>query len=602
MPAIAAEVSLDLRYEVIVNGSPLGDLEQITSITVEQSLYLPDVCSVSLIDGGEPALDPKAVFFHIMDDDLFPIGSELQVKLGYWAGTLGSVFAGEVAAVELEVGEDGRAITTIRAYNRAHRLHHGRQSRSFLTMSDSDIVSRVAASASLEARVDATDEVHDYVLQYNQTDWEFLRERAARNGYELFVTGRILHFRKPRDGETLGPQQDLWNNLQRIHVKLSAAEQVGEVVVRAWDVTTKKAIVGSAITGTRAPAIGEKRPGSQFAKNFGESKVYVVDRPVASQAEAQSLAQAIYNELDAALVEGEGTCAGDAGIVPGITLNLSTLGTRLSGTYYVTAVVHSAVGGVYTTTFTIGGRPAGGLYESLHGGSGGSRTPPSVVIGVVTDNADSLGRVKVQFPWLDATEVSAWARLASPMAGQERGLFCLPEVNDEVLVAFDHGDPARPFVLGALWNGVDAPPMTGAGAVGSSLVNKRLWKTRAGHLITLDDTAGAEKITIVDKTTKNAITIDSATNTISIEADGDVAVTAKGNVSISATGDAMVKAQNATVAAQQNVSVTADASLAMVSKGEVSIEGTTVSIKANATLTVDGGGVLGLKGAVVNIN
>ena len=83
-----------------------------------------------------------------------------------------------------------------------------------------------------------------------------------------------------------------------------------------------------------------------------------------------------------------------------------------------------------------------------------------VVIGIVTNNNDpkSQGRIKVKFPWLDQKYESEWARLASPMAGKNRGLYCLPEVEDEVLVMFEHGDVRRPYILGALWNGKDAPP------------------------------------------------------------------------------------------------------------------------------------------------
>src|SRR2546426_9457473 len=78
-----------------------------------------------------------------------------------------------------------------------------------------------------------------------------------------------------------------------------------------------------------------------------------------------------------------------------------------------------------------------------------------VVAGIVTNNEDpdGLGRVKIRFPWLSEDNESWWARIAAPMAGKERGAYFLPEVDDEVLVAFEHGDVNFPYVLGALWNG-----------------------------------------------------------------------------------------------------------------------------------------------------
>ena len=113
-----------------------------------------------------------------------------------------------------------------------------------------------------------------------------------------------------------------------------------------------------------------------------------------------------------------------------------------------------------------------------------------LVVGVVTNNQDpdGLGRVKVRFPWLSDDEESHWARIAVPMGGKERGTYFLPEVDDEVLVAFEHGSPSFPYVLGALWNGKDVPPTTNDDGKN----NLRLIKSRSGHVIKLNDEDGKE--------------------------------------------------------------------------------------------------------------
>jgi uncharacterized protein involved in type VI secretion and phage assembly len=83
-----------------------------------------------------------------------------------------------------------------------------------------------------------------------------------------------------------------------------------------------------------------------------------------------------------------------------------------------------------------------------------------VVIGLVTNVSDpsQQNRIKVHFPWLDDNHESDWIRIATMMAGNGRGSMFLPEVNDEVLVAFEHGDVRFPYVVGFLWNGQDSPP------------------------------------------------------------------------------------------------------------------------------------------------
>jgi len=180
-----------------------------------------------------------------------------------------------------------------------------------------------------------------------------------------------------------------------------------------------------------------------------------------------------------------------------------------------------------------------------------------VTVGIVTNNQDpdGLGRVKVKLPWLSEEHESHWARLLTPMAGPERGLYCLPEVDDEVLVAFEHGQVEFPYVLGALWNGQDKPPEQNDDGQN----NKRTLKSRSGHLITLDDTKDQEQIIIRDKTGKNEIVIDSQNNALSIRVEGDLTIEAKGKISLkSSQGDVAIEGKNLSLQAQQNCELKAN--------------------------------------------
>ena len=147
-----------------------------------------------------------------------------------------------------------------------------------------------------------------------------------------------------------------------------------------------------------------------------------------------------------------------------------------------------------------------------------------VVVGIVTNNEDpeKLGRLKVKFPWLSDQDESNWARIATPMAGNERGIYFLPEINDEVLIIFEQGDVRFPYIIGALWNGKDKPPLTNENGQN----DVRVIKSRSGHLIRLNDEQGKETIEIIDKTGKNSIVLDTAANSIAIAADGDITLSA----------------------------------------------------------------------------
>jgi phage protein D len=498
LPHFAATVDLKINGSEVASDQAL----RLSEVSVEQSLHLPSMCLIWLHDVGT---DPTtATFFDMLDQDVFSIGAELELGLGRDEDPE-TVFSGEITAVELEAVNNQTPRILVRAYDRSHRLHRGLHSRSFVNMSDSDIVAKIAQEVGLSASSDSTDTVHDYVFQYNLSNWEFLRQRAARNGFECYVDGRTLHFARPRNGQQLGPDQRLWDNLLDVHIKMTSSFQASSVVVRAWDIKAKQAIVGTASSGSMAPKIGESRTGQAIAADFGDATVYTVNQPLDSQSEANTLASALYDDLDGTFVEADGTCLGDASLKAGMTVKFPTLGERLSGEYYLTSVVHTVRSdATYTTSFVISGRRSQSLYDVIHSSDSGSGLP-NAVVGLVTNNTDpdGMGRVKVKFPWLDDSEESWWARPATPMAGASRGMFFLPEVNDEVLVAFEHGDITRPFILGGLWNGQDAPPKTNTEVVGSSKVNERILKTRAGHTISLDDTEGSEKITISDKTDNN---------------------------------------------------------------------------------------------------
>jgi uncharacterized protein involved in type VI secretion and phage assembly len=191
------------------------------------------------------------------------------------------------------------------------------------------------------------------------------------------------------------------------------------------------------------------------------------------------------------------------------------------------------------------------------------------VVGIVTNNSDpdGFGRVKVKFPWLSDADESYWARIAVLMAGNDRGSYFLPEVEDEVLVVFEQGDVRFPYVIGALWNGKDKPPADNADGKN----NVRLIKSRSGHLIKLNDEDGKETIEIIDKSTKNSIVIDTGSNTITITADKDIVLAAP-------QGTIKLDAQKIEAKSSADAKLEAGAGMDVKASGTLNIKGATVNI------------------------
>ncbi len=543
MPAVIP--LLPQLYLTIGGNEVPGDLsEAIARVEVDMHLYLPDMFVIEVHDEG----------FRWIEHPLVRIGQQVEITgrpSEDEQRTSTPLFKGEIVSIEAEYPESGVPTLVLRGYDLSHRLHRGRKVRSFTQMTDSDIAARIAQERGLGADVDSTRHVHEHLYQENLSDYEFLARRARALGFVFQVEERKLCFRKPASVALPPVELDYRSTLLDFRPRVTTSAQVSKLNVRGWDPAAKRAIVGEASSADyRTAQLGWERRGSQFASQaFGEADSAVSDEPVASQAEGEEFAVARLSHLWSADVHAEGEATGNAKIRAGTVVKVQGVGERFGGEYFVTHARHTFEGdGRYRTTFTVGGYGSDTTADLLLDGASrieqhAGGVTRGVVVGVVTQNKDPQGqaRVKVKFPWLADDAESHWARLAMPMAGPSRGFLTVPEVNDEVLVAFEHADFNRPYIIGSLWNGVDKPPIE---AVTGSGVDHRMWKTRAGHLIHFEDTPGKEKIEVIDKSTGNKVVIDTASNTIEISATTKIKLSAQ---EVEIDGKASVKISGAMI-------------------------------------------------------
>jgi uncharacterized protein involved in type VI secretion and phage assembly len=210
-----------------------------------------------------------------------------------------------------------------------------------------------------------------------------------------------------------------------------------------------------------------------------------------------------------------------------------------------------------------------------------------VLTGLVTkiDDDQNLGRVKVKFPQLSDDLETHWCRLVSTGGGKERGIQFIPEVGDEVLVLgpnmFDL------FVLGGLWSSVDLPPYKSSDAASARDVKKRVIRSRTGHEILLDD-GDQPGITIVDSSKNNKVHIDTSSNSLTAEVDGDITIKSK-------TG-------SITLDAKMGLTANAGTDLSMKGTASATIEGTgNATLKSTGSVRVEGGANASLSAATVSL-
>ena len=526
---------------------------------VESSLRLPEMCTLVLHDANAS----------YTNHDTFALGAALEVGVSDEQGRGNRpIFKGEITSLEPVYGEGMVVELTVRAYDRSHRLHRGVITRAFVNIRDSEIAQQIAQSAGLQAEVDPTSIVHKHVYQDGLTNMAFLRERARAIGYAVYVRDQTLYFKAAaRPPEAIALE---WGKeLRSFKPVMTLSHQVNEAQVKGWDLTSKREIIGRAVQSRAHPEIGESRAGGEVAQSaFGDASELAVSALAANQEEADKLAQALLDKHTSIFVQAEGICYGQPELKAGSLVNLSSLGTRFNGKYVVSSAVHEwDTRRDYITRFTVRGEGGETLRELL-GVATPARHQWAAMTGIVTNNndPDGLGRVKVKFPWLDSEIESDWARIVSPGAGDSRGLYCLPEVNDEVLVVFEQGEIGRPVVIGGVWNGVDKPPAAVSDVQQNGNVVQRMFTSRKGHKIVIHEeneasitieTAGGHQIVLDDDSGKilvkskggQELSIDDSgsqvlvkgSGTVEIEANTNLAIKANGNMNLEASGNVTIK-------------------------------------------------------------
>jgi uncharacterized protein len=349
MPAgSGGTLALTPEVRVRVHGQDLpaeaaGDL---LAVEVHEDLDTPSMFTFRLINW-----DMNKLQVTWSDAALFSPGNEVEIQMGY-LGQLQVLLRAEITGLEPEFNADDMPTVTVRGYDRRHRLLRGRRSQSFLKMKDSDIAAKIASDVGLASKTDPTRVELEYVAQHNQTDLEFLQDRAARLGFEVVVDDKTLLFRARKNASHAALHLDPTIDLLDFSPRLSTMGQVTEVKVRGWDPRAKHSVEGKA--STQATKMAGTKSGPEAARTaFGAASVAVVDRPIFSQAEADQIAEGRFNTLALTYVVGDGACQGNPGVRAGTVVTLSGLGKRFSGDYYVTATQHTFSSQGYRTVFTV---------------------------------------------------------------------------------------------------------------------------------------------------------------------------------------------------------------------------------------------------------
>lgn len=496
------------------------------SLTIESSLHMPDMAVIVLRD-NTPLSTGGSAFRFVDKPDQFVNGNTMSITVRVGNHIEQKVFDGEIVEVEASLHSHGQRLV-VRGFDRLHKLARGTYTRTFQNVTDMDVVKKIASEVRLKPKVGKANFVHDYVLQANQTNLDFLRERAIALGYLLFVEGEELNCVPMESMGHAGVFQ--WGvNLLEFNPRTSSIGQAKTTTLRSWDPERKQAVISSTGKGKgepEAPAAGEEDLAADYT---------LTNRVIHKEKYAELVATGTADERRQKFVEATGTVGGFPSLTAGMTVDIKGVSTRFEGRYTVSAVTHNfRTTHGYTTDFVISGMRAPDVAQTLAAAQK-QNVQQGLAIGLVTNNNDpkNQGRVKVKFPWLSDKHESNWARVSSLGAGAQRGASWIPEVDDEVLVGFEQGDIHHPYIIGGLWNGKDKQPEPTSKLVKNGKTVRRVLYSRTGHKVTLDDSDESPGISIEDRN-GNIIEIDTRTNRLTIKMNGDVNIEAATQMNLKA--------------------------------------------------------------------
>lgn len=566
-------------FTISADGTPIKPEYQVQSVVVDRTFNRIASAEIAILDG-----DPAIQDFPASNAGEFVPGTEIEIEAGYH-GDEELLFKGVVVRHGVQASRYRPSVLRVECRDAAVKLTVGRKTGYFYDETDADIIEGICSDAGLDSDVDATSATHQTMVQYYATDWDFVVTRAEANGHLVLTRDGMVEVRAPDPSSSPVLVLGYGGNVLEFEAVVDARDQLKAVQSFAWSPADQELVEIEASD----PSVVS--PGNLDADDLAavvdidalqlRHGGSLGDEELQGWADGQSLRSGF------AKVRGRIRIQGFAPINPGDVVELKGMGERFTGAALVSGVHHEISARNWETDLVIGLSPdmfgvvtpdivdadANGLLPGVEG----------LQVGLVTalqDDPEGEHRIQVRVPMIEATGEGVWARVATLDAGEERGSFFLPEIDDEVIVGFLGGDPRNPVVLGMVNSSAKPAPLEA-----SDDNHEKGFVTRGELKLLFDDD-------------KKAVTIE----------------TPNGNTVVLSEEDAALRLEdeNGSTILLDGDGITLDsgADITIKAGGNVTIEGTDVTITASGQLKGEGssgaevssGANTVIKGSAVQIN
>lgn len=574
-------------FDILIDDTVVDPGYEVIAISITKEVNKIPTAKIILKDGNAPEET-----FKISEDEEFLPGKPIAVKIGYDSKN-DVLFKGIIVKQGIKVRETGETQLILECRDEAIKMTLGRHNYYYEESKDSEIIEEIIGRYSdLKKDVEQTTIKHLEMVQHHIADWDFMMLRAEANGKIVVVDDGKISVKKPKTSGKEALAVLFGSTLISFEAEMDGRNQWDSVEAQAWDYA-KQALFENKVDSVKVDELGNVK-GKDLASDISPEQFELRHSGQVIEEELQEWAKATLQKSRLSKIRGRAKFKGFGKIKPGKLIELQGLGARFNGKAFVSGVYQEVKDGSWITHAQFGldptpfsemhkdiiAPPAAGLISPIHG----------LQIGKVVklqEDPEGENRILVRLPIIDNKANGVWARVSTLDAGENRGSFFLPEIDDEVIVGFLNDDPREAIVLGMLNSSAKPAPIEA-----KDENHEKAIVTRSGMRVHFHDET---KTITIDTPEGNKVVLDEETTSITVQDQNDnsivlndagIVMKSPFDIAIEADGKIDVKAGADITIGGVNIKATADSGM--------EIKGATTKLTAD--------GVNEIKGSVVNIN